>query len=58
MVTDISAPDSTIAQQAEDLARSVSSDTLFNHAMRSYWFAELFAQQEGTKVDSESRCGR
>jgi hypothetical protein len=53
MITDISAPDSTIAQEAEDLARSVSSDTLFNHAMRSYWFAELFAQQEGIKVDSE-----
>ncbi|MEU8952147.1 HD domain-containing protein [Streptomyces sp. NPDC048489] len=53
MIADITEPDSAIARQAEELARRVSSDTLFNHVMRCYWFAELFAQQEGTKVDSE-----
>lgn len=53
MITDISAPETTIAQQAEELARRLSNDTLFNHSMRSYWFAELFAQQEGVKIDSE-----
>jgi hypothetical protein len=46
-------PDSSIARQAEELARSVSNDVLFNHVMRCYWFGELFAQQEGKKVDSE-----
>ncbi|MGR3866984.1 HD domain-containing protein [Streptomyces graminifolii] len=53
MIADIAAPDSVIARQAEELARRVSSDSLFNHLMRCYWFAELFAQQEGAKVDSE-----
>ena len=53
MIADIKVPDSAIVRQAEELARSVSSDTLFNHVMRCYWFGELFAQQERKKVDSE-----
>jgi hypothetical protein len=53
MIADIKIPDSTIVREAEELARSVSNDTLFNHVMRCYWFGELFAQQEGKKVDSE-----
>jgi hypothetical protein len=53
MIANIKVPDSSIVRQAEELARSVSSDTLFNHVMRCYWFGELFAQQEGKKVDSE-----
>jgi hypothetical protein len=43
MVSDIKVPDSTLARQAEELVRSLSSDMLFNHVMRCYWFAELFA---------------
>jgi hypothetical protein len=46
-------PNSSIVRQAEQLARSVSNDTLFNHVMRCYWFGELFAQREGKQVDSE-----
>ncbi len=53
MIADIKVPDSSIARQAEELARSVSSDFLFNHGMRSYWFSALMAQSEGAKVDSE-----
>lgn len=53
MIADIKVPDSSIARQAEELVRSVSDDVLFNHVMRCYWFGELFAQQEGKKVDSE-----
>jgi hypothetical protein len=53
MVADITVPNSKIVQQAEALARSVSNDVLFNHVMRCYWFGELFAQQEGKKIDSE-----
>jgi len=53
MIADVKVPDSSIARQAEELARSVSNDTLFNHVMRCYWFGELFAQKEGLKVDSE-----
>ncbi|WP_225413144.1 HD domain-containing protein [Stigmatella hybrida] len=53
MIADIKVPNSSIVRQAEELARSVSSDFLFNHVMRCYWFSELFAQREGVKVDSE-----
>jgi hypothetical protein len=53
MLADIKVPESSLVRQAEELAREVSNDMLFNHVMRSYWFAELFAQLEGTKVDSE-----
>ncbi|MGT2478851.1 HD domain-containing protein (plasmid) [Methylobacterium oryzae CBMB20] len=53
MIADIKVPDSAIVRQAEELARSVSDDMLFNHVMRCYWFGELFAQQEGRKIDSE-----
>src|SRR5882757_6147986 len=53
MIADIKVPDSSIVRQAEDLARSMSSDMLFNHVMRCYWFGELFAQKEGKKIDSE-----
>ena len=53
MIADIKVPDSSIVRQAEELARSVSNDVLFNHVMRCYWFGELFARQEGKKVDSE-----
>jgi hypothetical protein len=53
MISDIKAPDSAIVRQAEELTRDVSSDVIFNHVMRCYWFSELFAQAEGAKVDSE-----
>jgi hypothetical protein len=53
MIADITVPNSRIVQQAEALARAVSNDVLFNHVMRCYWFGELFAQQEGKKIDSE-----
>ncbi len=53
MIADIKVPDSNIVRQAQELARAYSSDMLFNHVMRCYWFAELFAQKEGAKVNSE-----
>jgi hypothetical protein len=53
MISDIKAPDSSIVRQAEELVRSASDDMLFNHVMRCYWFAELFAQREGSKADRE-----
>jgi cyanamide hydratase family protein with HD domain len=53
MISDIKLPETEIARSAVKLAREVSSPTLFNHVMRCYWFAELFAQQEDKKIDSE-----
>jgi cyanamide hydratase family protein with HD domain len=53
MILGISIPDTPIAKQAHDLVRSVSSDVLYNHVMRCYYFGMLFARQEGTQVDEE-----
>jgi len=53
MIADIKVPDSSIVRLAEELVRSASSDMLYNHVMRCYWFAELFAQQAGSKADRE-----
>jgi hypothetical protein len=53
MTADIKVPDSKIARDAEELARTVSNDMLFNHVMRCYRFGELFARKHGIKVDSE-----
>ena len=53
MITDITPPRTALARQVEEYARRISSDVLFNHSLRSYWFAELFAQQEGITIDSE-----
>jgi hypothetical protein len=53
MIANIKVPDSSIVRQAEELARSVSSDMLFNHVMRCYWLGELFAQQQRIEIDHE-----
>lgn len=53
MVAGITIPDTPIARQADELVRSVSNDVLYNHVMRCYFFGQLFAKQEGTKVDDE-----
>ena len=53
MIADIRVPDTGVVRQAEKLVRSVSTEMLFNHVMRCYWFGALFAQQQGIKVDGE-----
>lgn len=49
----VKAPDSRLARDAIGLAREASSPMLFNHVMRSYWFAALFAEAEGSRSDRE-----
>lgn len=53
MISNIKIPDSQIAREAEEYARSVSDDMLFHHVMRSFLFAELCVEQEQAKVDHE-----
>ncbi|MDL2406838.1 metal-dependent phosphohydrolase [Rhizobium calliandrae] len=53
MLKNISAPDSGIARDAEELARANLTPMLFNHVMRCYWFAELFAAKENSTADRE-----
>ena len=47
------APDSQLARDAVALAREVSSPMLFNHVMRSYYFAEIVAQRAPGTIDRE-----
>ncbi|SFN18272.1 HD domain-containing protein [Chitinophaga sp. YR627] len=53
MILDIKIPDTAIVRQAEEFARTVSSEMLFNHLMRCYYFAELLARKENSKADRE-----
>jgi hypothetical protein len=53
MISGIKAPDTQLAREAEEFVQSSSSAMLYNHVMRCYWFAELFARQENAKADRE-----
>lgn len=46
-------PDSRIAHEAVELARAVSSPSLFHHVMRTYYFGEAWAQTELERYDRE-----
>ncbi|WPU99163.1 HD domain-containing protein [Mucilaginibacter sp. cycad4] len=53
MISDIKLPDSQLIKQAHDLVRTASNDMLYNHLMRCYYFAELYARKENSKPDRE-----
>jgi hypothetical protein len=42
-IAGVRAPDSKLAREAANLARSASGLTLFNHVMRSYYFGRLLS---------------
>src|ERR1700761_5515108 len=46
-------PDSTLAKEATDLLREYSTDLLFNHSMRVYFFAAEQGRQQKLRFDSE-----
>jgi HD domain len=46
-------PDSNLAQQAEDLVRSVAPPFLANHSFRSHFFAVALADRDGVRFDEE-----
>ena len=46
-------PDSKLAQEATELARSTESPLLFNHSTRVYYFASLAGKRKKLKFDSE-----
>lgn len=52
-IAGVHAPDSRIAREAVALAQEASSPMLFNHVMRSYYFAELWAQHAVVSLDRE-----
>lgn len=53
MVAGIRIPDSTVARAAVELVRTVSSETLYNHCVRSYVFAALSFKTTATVFDEE-----
>jgi hypothetical protein len=46
-------PDSPLAREAEECVRELSSPALYGHCARTWAFAELFAQRDRIKHDSE-----
>ena len=52
-VAGVTIPDSSIAREAMELARDVSSPMLFNHVMRSFIFGKLATADSVEKADDE-----
>ncbi len=52
-VAGIRVPDSAVARAALQIAHGVEPVPIFNHSMRTFFFAELLAEAKGTKHDSE-----
>ncbi|MEV6768770.1 phosphohydrolase [Nocardia sp. NPDC051030] len=50
---DVRLPDSKLATAAEEEARDTLPPWLFNHSMRTYFFARVLTQIDGIKVDDE-----
>jgi HD domain-containing protein len=46
-------PDSTLAREAEERARELSSPALYRHCLRTWAFAALFAQRDQVAHDAE-----
>jgi hypothetical protein len=46
-------PDSSLAREAEERVREQSSPALYGHCVRTWAFAELFAQRDRVKHDGE-----
>lgn len=54
VVAGVAIPDTTMAREAIEYAREVSSPMLFNHVMRSYLFGRLAAAGSAGPVDEET----
>ena len=53
LLAGVSVPDTALIARAIELARDRSEPYLFNHAMRSWLFAALFAQRKQLAYDAE-----
>src|SRR5215813_307384 len=53
LLAGVSVPDTPLISRAIEFARERSEPYLFNHAMRSWLFATLFAQRKQAEHDSE-----
>src|SRR4029078_5232986 len=53
VIAGVSVPDSALITTAIEYARRLSEPYLFNHAMRSWLFAELMGRMKGLDYDRE-----
>jgi hypothetical protein len=53
LLAGVSVPDTALISRAIEFARERTDPYLFNHAMRSWLFAVIFAQRKGTAHDGE-----
>jgi HD domain len=51
--TTIKIPDTNLASEAHDILRQYSTDLLYNHSNRVYFFAAEQGRQQGLRFDSE-----
>jgi HD domain len=51
--TTIKIPDTKLASEAHDILREYSTDLLYNHSNRVYFFAAEQGRQQGLRFDSE-----
>jgi len=52
-MTPVQLPASKLCTAATDHARRVSTPALFNHVMRSFWFADAVGRQRGAAYDGD-----
>lgn len=52
-ISGIVIPDSKLAKEVTEFVRDASTELLFNHSSRVYYFAEIRGQKLGLKYDSE-----
>jgi hypothetical protein len=53
LISGISIPDSTLANEITEFIRDTESTLLFNHSSRVYYFGALAGQHRGLKFDAE-----
>lgn len=52
-VAGISVPDTRLAAEATELVRSITSDLIYHHSWRVYWFGSLLGRRRGLSHDPE-----
>ena len=53
MTVNLSLPDGPLAKSSLAAARALTSESIVNHSIRSFWFARLLAEHEGAMTDPD-----
>lgn len=52
-ISDVSIPDTQLAQEIKEFIRDTETELLFNHSSRVYYFGAIAGKQRGLKFDAE-----